>query len=269
MKKLLVICLAMLVFSGCAKKVTTTSSGLRYTVDTVGNGVVAKEGDFVTVHYKLWIVKDSSKLFKDWTVDSTKKSDLIGDTRQTNQPAKFVLGAGVLLGSEDAIMGMKKGETRTIIVPSKLAFGERGYGPVPPNSKLKFVVTLLDAKEQLKMWSLDTTNIQTTPSGLKYIIVKQGTGAFPDSGKTVMVQYSGYLPNGKRFDSSVERGEPFLFIVGMHQVIQGWEEGILFINKGSKARFIIPPSLAFNNKKVGQIPANSSLIFDVELLDIK
>ena len=84
-----------------------------------------------------------------------------------------------------------------------------------------------------------------------------------------MVQYSGYLTNGKRFDSSVEREEPFLFVVGMHQVIQGWEEGIKLLNKGSKARFIIPSSLAFNNRKVGQIPANSDLIFDVELLDIK
>lgn len=269
MKKLVVVGLALLLFAGCAKKVTTTKSGIRYSIDTVGNGVAVKGGDFVTIHYKLWIAKDSSKLFKDWSGDSTKKNDLIGDTRRTNQPAKFVLGAGVLLGSEEAIIGMKKGETRSIVVPSKLAFGERGYGPIPPNSNLKFVVTLLDSKEQLKMWNLDTTNIQTTSSGLKYIIVQKGTGPYPESGKTVMVQYSGFLTNGKRFDSSVERGEPYMFTVGMHQVIPGWEEGILFLNKGSKARFIIPASLAFNNRKVGQIPANSDLIFDVELLDIK
>ena len=268
MKKILVVCLALLVFGGCAKKVTTTKSGLRYSIDTVGNGVVSKEGDFVSVHYKIWIVKDSSKLFKDWSADSTKRADLMGDTRQTNRPFKFVLGAGVIPGAEEAIIGMKKGETRTIIVPSKLAFGERG-GPVPPNSKLKFVVTLLDAKEQIKMWQLDAANIQSTPSGLKYIMIQQGSGDYPDSGKTVMVQYSGYLTNGKRFDSSVERGEPFLFVVGMHQVIPGWEEGIKLLNKGSKARFIIPSSLAFNNRKVGQIPPNSDLIFDVELLDIK
>jgi peptidylprolyl isomerase len=269
MRKLLVVCLALLLFAGCAKKVVTTKSGLRYSVDTVGNGVVAKEGDFVSLHYKLWIVKDSSKMFKNWSLDSTQKANLIGDTRMSNQPAKFVLGAGVLLGSEEAIVGMKKGETRTIIVPSNLAFGERGYGPVPPNSKLKFVVTLSDAKAQLNMWKLDSANIQTTPSGLKYIIIQKGNGPYPDSGKTVIVNYSGFLTNGKRFDSSVEREEPFLFTVGMHQVIPGWEEGILLMNKGTKARLIIPPSLAFNNKKVGQIPANSDLIFDVELLDIK
>jgi peptidylprolyl isomerase len=269
MKKLLVVCLALLLFAGCAKKVVTTKSGLRYSIDTVGNGTVAKEGDFVSIHYKLWIVKDSSKLFKDWSRDSTQKPNLIGDTKQTNQPAKFVLGAGVLLGSEEAIEGMKKGETRSIIVPSKLAFGERGYGPIPPNSNLKFVVTLLDAKEQLNMWKLDAANIQTTPSGLKYIIVQKGSGPCPDSGKTVVVHYSGFLTNGKRFDSSVERDEPFLFTVGMHQVIPGWEEGILLMNKGSKTRLIIPSSLAFGNKKVGQIPSNSDLIFDVELMDIK
>ena len=121
MRKLLVICLALLMFAGCAKKVVTTKSGLKFSVDTVGHGAVAKVGDFISVHYKLWIIKDSSKLFKDWSVDSTKKTDLIGDTRQTNQPYKFVLGAGVLLGSEEAIEGMKKGETRSIIVPSNLA----------------------------------------------------------------------------------------------------------------------------------------------------
>ena len=269
MRKLLIVFLALLLFAGCAKKVVTTKSGLRYSIDTVGNGAVAKEGDFVSIHYKLWVVKDSSKMFKDWSGDSTKKNSLIGDTRQTNQPAKFVLGAGVLLGSEEAIEGMKKGETRSIIVPSKLAFGDRGYGPVPPNSNLKFVVTLLDVKEQLNMWKLDTSNIQTTSSGLKYIIVQKGTGPYPDSGKTVLVNYSGFLTNGKRFDSSVEREEPFLFTVGMHQVIPGWEEGILLMNKGTKARLIIPSSLAFSNKKVGQIPANSDLIFDVELIDFK
>src|ERR1039457_3784605 len=208
-------------------------------------------------------------MFKDWAHDSTQKANLIGDTRLSNQPAKFVLGAGVLLGSEEAIEGMKKGETRSIIVPSKLAFGEKGYGPVPPNYKLKFVVTLLDSKEQINMWKLDSANIQTTPSGLKYIIIQRGNGPYPDSGKTVMVNYSGYLINGKRFDSSVERDEPFLFTIRMHQVIPGWEEGILLMNKGTKARLIIPPSLPFNNKKVGQIPANSDLIFDVELIDIK
>jgi peptidylprolyl isomerase len=269
MRKLFVVCIALLLFAGCAKKVVTTKSGVRYSIDTVGNGVVAKEGDFVSLHYQLWIVKDSSKMFKDWVHDTTQKANLIGDTRQSNQPAKFVLGAGVLLGSEEAIEGMKKGETRSIIVPSNLAFGEKGYGPVPPNSKLKFTVTLLEAKPPLNMWKLDETNIQTTPSGLKYIIIQKGNGPFPDSGKTVVVQYSGFLPGGKRFDSSVERDEPFLFTVGMHQVIPGWEEGILLMNKGTKARLIIPPSLAFNNKKVGQIPANSELIFDVELIDIK
>lgn len=266
MRKLLVVCLALLLFAGCAKKVVTTKSGLRYSIDTVGNGVVAKEGDFVSLNFKIWVVKDSSKLFKDWSRDSTQKANLIGDNRQSNQPAKFVLGSGVLLGAEEVegIEGMKKGETRSIIVPSNLAFGERG-----PVSKLKFTVTLLDAKPQLNMWKLDAPNMQTTPSGLKYTIIQKGNGPYPDSGKTVLVHYSGFLTNGKRFDSSVERDEPFVFTVGMHQVIPGWEEGILLMNKGTKARLIIPPSLAFNNKKVGQIPANSDLIFDVELIDIK
>ncbi|MDR3610598.1 MAG: FKBP-type peptidyl-prolyl cis-trans isomerase [Ignavibacteriaceae bacterium] len=269
MRKLLLFSLALLLFVGCGKKVITTKSGIRYSIDTVGHGNVAKEGDFVTVHYRLWVVKDSSKMFKDWVSDTTKKKDLLGDTRVTNQPAKFVLGAGVLLGAEDAVIGMQKGETRSIIVPSSITFGDKGYGPIPPKSNLKFVVTLLDTKEQLNMWNVDTTNIQATPSGLKYIIIQKGTGASPDSGNTVMVKYSGFLTNGKRFDSSVERDEPFTFTLGMHQVIPGWEEGIKLVNKGSRVRFIIPPSLGFGNRKIGQIPANSVLIFDVELIDMR
>jgi peptidylprolyl isomerase len=269
MKRLLVFGFALLVLAGCGKKVVTTQSGVKYSVDTVGNGTVAKEGDFVSLHYKLWMIKDSTKMFTDWSKDSTKKTDLLGDTRMTNQPAKFVLGAGVLLGSEEAIIGMKKGETRSIIVPSKLAFGERGYGPVPPNTKLKFLVTLLDTKEQVNMWKLDNLNFQTTQAGLKYAVVQNGTGPNADSGKTVMVKYSGFLSNGKRFDSSIERNEPFAFILGMHQVMPGFEQGISLMNKGSKYRFVVPASLGYGSKKVGQIPANSDLIFDVELVDIR
>jgi peptidylprolyl isomerase len=269
MRQLLLFCLAILVFAGCGKKIVTTKSGLRYSIDTVGHGTVAKEGDFISIHYKLWVVKDSSKMFKNWMNDSTMKKDLIGDTRMANQPLKFVLGSGVLLGAEEAMEGMLKGETRSIIVPSRIALGDKGYGPIPPNSNLKFTITLLDTKEQVNMWKIDTTNTQTTPSGLKYIVIQKGSGPAPDSGKTVMVTYSGFLTNGKRFDSSVERDQPFTFTLGMHQVIPGWEEGIALVNKGSKVRFIIPPQLAFGNKKVGQIPANSVLIFDVEFIDMR
>jgi peptidylprolyl isomerase len=245
---------------------------LKYTIDTTGSGSVAKSGDLITIHFKAWIIKDSTNLFKDWSKDSTRMQSSIGDSRQTNQPYKFLLGANAFVkGSDEAIIGMKKGETRTVIIPAKLAYGDRGFGPIPPNSNLKIVISMVDMKAPVtvKMWDVDTTKFQTTKSGLKYIILQQGNGPKADSGKTVVVHYSGYLPDGTRFDSSVERDEPFSFVVGLKMVIPGWEEGISLLNKGSKARFIIPSALAYGPRQVGKIPPNSNLIFDVELLDVK
>jgi peptidylprolyl isomerase len=272
MKKLLFVGIALLMFAGCGKKVITTNAGLKYTVDTTGNGNVCKSGDLVTIHFKAWIIKDSSNLFKDWSKDSTRMPYSIGDSRQSNQPYKFLLGANAFVkGSDEGIVGMKKGETRTVIIPARCAYGERGFGPIPPNSNLKLVVSLIDMKAPVKvnMWDVDSTKLQTTKSGLKYVILQQGNGPKADSGKTVVVHYSGYLLDGTRFDSSVERDEPFSFVVGMKMVIPGWEEGIALLNKGSKARFIIPSSLAYGPRQVGKIPANSSLIFDVELMDVR
>ena len=272
MKKLLFVGIALLMFAGCGRKVITTDSGIKYTVDTTGTGNVSKNGDLVTIHFRAWIIKDSTNLFKDWSKDSSRMAYSIGDSRQTNQPYKFLLGASAFVkGSDEAIAGMKKGETRTIIIPSKCAYGEKGFGPIPPNSSLKLVVSLIDVKAPVKvnMWNADSTKAVTTKSGLKYIVLEQGNGPKADSGKTVMVHYSGYLLDGTRFDSSVERDEPFSFVVGMKMVIPGWDEGITLLSKGAKARFIIPPALAYGPRAVGKIPPNSVLIFDVELLDIK
>jgi FKBP-type peptidyl-prolyl cis-trans isomerase len=83
------------------------------------------------------------------------------------------------------------------------------------------------------------------------------------------VHYSGFLADGTKFDSSVERDEPFSFLLGMGQVIPGWEEGLKLMNKGSKARLIIPPELGYGGLSVGTIPQNSTLIFDVEMVDVQ
>jgi FKBP-type peptidyl-prolyl cis-trans isomerase len=127
----------------------------------------------------------------------------------------------------------------------------------------------LKAAVKSKMWDVDSTKYQTTKTGLKYIILQPGDGPKADSGKKVTVHYSGYLTDGKPFDSSVERDEPFEFVLGVKMVIPGWDEGIALLSKGAKARFIIPPSLAYGERQVGKIPPNSQLVFDVQLLDIK
>ncbi len=109
----------------------------------------------------------------------------------------------------------------------------------------------------------------TTKSGLKYLIVSKGKGVHAELNKNVEVHYTGYLTDGKVFDSSVDRGEPIEFILGTGQVIPGWDEGIALMNIGDKFRLIIPSNLAYGEKGAGNtIPPNSTLIFDVELMGI-
>jgi tetratricopeptide (TPR) repeat protein len=108
-----------------------------------------------------------------------------------------------------------------------------------------------------------------TKSGLKYLVLAKGTGAHAELNKNVEVHYTGYLLDGKVFDSSVERGDPIEFILGTGQVIPGWDEGIALMNVGDKLRLIIPSNLAYGEKGAGKvIPPNSTLIFDVELMGI-
>ncbi len=111
----------------------------------------------------------------------------------------------------------------------------------------------------------------TTKSGLKYVERKVGTGKEAKKGDTVSVHYTGTLTSGKKFDSSLDRGDPFVFELGAGKVIKGWDEGIAGLKEGGKRKLIIPPDLAYGNKDVGNglIPANSTLIFEVELVKVK
>jgi FKBP-type peptidyl-prolyl cis-trans isomerase len=109
-----------------------------------------------------------------------------------------------------------------------------------------------------------------TASGLEYWDIKVGTGAVAQSGQHVKVDYTGWLTNGKKFDSSVGTGRPFDFMLGASQVIKGWDEGVAGMKVGGKRQLRIPPDLAYGAAgSPGAIPANSTLIFDVQLLDVK
>ena len=107
----------------------------------------------------------------------------------------------------------------------------------------------------------------TTSSGLQYIDLKVGTGAPAQAGQTVSVHYTGWLESGKKFDSSVDRGQPFSFPLGAGRVIKGWDEGVQGMKVGGKRKLIIPSNLGYGARGAGGvIPPNATLIFEVELL---
>ena len=109
-----------------------------------------------------------------------------------------------------------------------------------------------------------------TESGLRYKMIQKGAGKKAESGKTVSVHYEGSLENGKVFDSSYPRKKPIEFKLGQGQVIEGWDEGIALLQVGDKARFVIPSHLGYGSRGAGgAIPPNATLIFDVELMDVK
>ena len=110
----------------------------------------------------------------------------------------------------------------------------------------------------------------TTKSGLKYIDVKVGDGKEAKAGQTVVVHYTGRLKDGKKFDSSVDRNEPFSFNLGKGEVIKGWDEGVAGMKEGGKRKLIIPPDLGYGARgAAGVIPPNAELHFDVELVKVK
>ena len=108
-----------------------------------------------------------------------------------------------------------------------------------------------------------------TSSGLEFWELKTGTGPTAEPGKRVKVHYTGWLTDGTKFDSSVDRNDPFIFPLGAGRVIKGWDEGVAGMKVGGKRQLRIPPELGYGTRPIGSIPPNSTLIFDVELLDVK
>ena len=117
---------------------------------------------------------------------------------------------------------------------------------------------------------VNMANAITTKTGLSYVDQKVGTGASPQKGQIVTVHYTGKLADGTKFDSSVDRGQPFSFIIGTGQVIKGWDEGVATMKVGGKRHLIIPPTLGYGERGFSNvIPPNAVLHFDVELLDVR
>ena len=233
----------------------TTPTGLKYIDEVIGTGRSPKTGDKVKVHYTGTLV------------DGTK----FDSSRDRNQPFEFPLGIGrVIKGWDEGVATMKEGGKRKLIIPPELAYGSRNMGSIPPNSILFFDVELIEVVEKF----VDTDfslpgREEVTESGLRMIIHKEGNGEIPLPGQTVIVHYTGILENGSQFDSSHDRGRPFSFQLGQGRVIKGWDEALALMSKGEKRTLIIPPEIGYGSSRKSSIPPNSTLIFEVELVDFK
>ncbi len=128
----------------------------------------------------------------------------------------------------------------------------------------------ITATGKAKAGKMEKQDTVTTASGLKYIDIKVGNGATPKAGQTVEVHYTGWLTDGKKFDSSKDRNTPFSFPLGQGRVIKGWDEGLSTMKVGGVRKLIIPPALGYGAAGAGAaIPPNATLVFEVEFLSIK
>ena len=241
-----------------ADELTTTGSGLQYNDLAAGQGIEAEAGNTVITHYSIWVQGESEDSF------------IFSST--FSQPITFVIGSGniVFPGWDEGVTGMKLGGKRYLVIPPDLALGESGSGDIPPNATLIMEVELLELMIPPEMSEVNEEDYVSTESGLKYYDFVEGEGATPEAGQTVVVHYSGWLEDGTMFDSSVERGQPFPFVIGQGSVISGWDEGLATMKVGGRRQLVIPPELGYGeNGAGGVIPPNATLIFEVELLEIQ
>lgn len=264
--------------------VSPTKTGVYIAEQTKGTGPKIDSGAMVKLHFSISLA-DGTPLFNSY---------------ERGEPLKFQYGRKFdTPGIDEAIGTLSEGSKAIVVVPSSMGFADQGQGNlVPPYATLVYNVEIIDVmskaefekeqaeekqkQEQMKAQAkadekvklekyLKDNNVTQKPtaSGLYFIEKTKGTGAKAEPGKTVRVHYTGRLLDGTKFDSSVDRNEPFEFMLGQGQVIPGWDEGIGMLQVGGKATLIIPSELGYGEQDMGVIPPYSPLVFDVELIDVK
>lgn len=259
-------------------------SGIIFIESLGGKGIKIDTGVWVSVHFKVFLL-EGKQLFSSY---------------DRGEPIVFEYGKRFdTPGVEEAIGMMKKGGKAMVIVPSRLAFGETGRGGVvPPFATMIYELEILNVQTKaehdkalseekkkaeekvLKNKNEEAANLtkylkeknitaKPTASGIYYIEKVKGTGARAVAGKIVKVHYTGTLLNGTKFDSSRDKNQPYEFPLGQGRVIQGWDAGIVMMNVGGKATLIIPSAMAYGEQDKGLIPPYSTLVFEVELMDVQ
>lgn len=260
MKKIIVfsvVIVAAMAFMSNNKKVfAKTESGIEYKIVKTTNGAAVAQGELVEIVYK-GMYNDKKVFYK------TPK----------NSTRKFVVGSTFAAkGLVEAVKLLKVGEKGIFKMPKKLAFTSTDTFPESAaDSIITYEIELKNVRVCPALQSpLVAAQLKDTirgNNGLKVIVAGKGKGAAVKKGGSVYIHYTGYLTNMTQFDASVTRGMPFKTVIGKGMVIQGWDEGIAMLHVGDTARLIIPASMGYGNRAAGRIPANSTLIFDVIVLD--
>jgi len=238
---------------------TTTDSGLQYFDIEKGSGDMPVDGQEVVVNYRAWVQGEDGAATYIASSDS-----------QGGEPLTFAIGSdSVFPGWEEGVRTMQKGGKRYLVIPPALALGDQGGGRIPANSTLLMEVELVDVLPLVLPTAVDDADYVVTDSGLKYFDIVEGDGAVAETGNSVTVNYTGWLTNNVKFDSSLDSGTPFTFTLGSGMVIPGWDEGVVGMKVGGKRQLVIPAELGYGETGGGTIPPNATLIFDVELMDVQ
>ena len=289
----------LLTVAACSSNKRETPKGYEYEVIKEGTGEAVKVGEYLVVNM----------LFKEGN------DSIWSDTKDNEVPMLMAIQEATPSdeGLEEIFRTLKAGDSIVCTMPAKTLFEKTWRQAVPPTvdstSNFTFYVGVKEILSEEQMRTLEqelmakfsarqtakdaeiinahlasvSIEAQSTPSGLRYQITKQGTGATATPGQEVSINYAGYLLDGTLFDTSIESVakknniynpnrpyEPYTLTAGTGAVIQGWEEAILLMNKGSKMRVWIPSTLAYGPQQRSEvITANSILVFDMEMVDIK
>lgn len=242
----------------------TSPSGVTINVLKKGDGATLQQGDLVSVHYTGYL-------------------KATGDTFDTSikrgQPIQFPIGTGrVIPGWDEALMMLPIGTKALLDIPSDLAYGAQGSrGGIPPNSDLMFEIEIVGSQPAPpaptpiahEPWSTDGLKKITTKSGLEYYIIEEGSGQMVQPGKKLKLHYHGSLEDGSVFDNSFERGQPLEFVYMQQQMIPGFDEGVGLMTEGTKAKLVIPYTLAYGEAgRPPVIPQKATLVFDIQIMEV-
>lgn len=228
-------------------------NGVKYYDLQAGDGTIPEMGKTAVIHFVAW-------------EDTGIKMQ---DSYEMGQPGLIPMQEGLESGGIiEGISTMNVGGKRQLVIPPEIAFGDAG-DLVNLNPTLIIEVELLDVidtPEPAEQTKVTEGDYSTTESGLKFYDLQSGEGASPEAGQFLAVHYTGWLTDGTKFDSSIDRGVPLGFNFGMGQMIRGFDEGVASMKVGGKRQLVIPPELGYGEQDKGIIPPNSTLIFEVELV---